>query len=65
MNFRTTLVTMYFNLKNLPDATTVVRPESFYMEKGKAILEINSPMVIFCDNTTHSKIKEMRDGLDE
>ena len=63
MNFRTTLVTMYFNLKNLPDATTVVRPESFYMEKGKAILEINSPMVIFCDNTTHSKIKEMRDSL--
>ena len=55
-----TAVTMYFDLTKLPDSTAGVRPLSFYMEKGKPTLELNSPMVIFCDDTSYELIKEMR-----
>ena len=60
MAAKTTIVTMYFNLKNLPDATESVRPKSFYMEKGRPTLSLNYPMVIFCDDTCYEDIKAIR-----
>lgn len=59
--YQTTIVTFYFNLKNLKDATPSVRPQTFYMEKGRATLKLPYPMVVFCDEETHSYIKEIRD----
>lgn len=56
----TTLVTFYFNLKDLPDATGEVRPRSFYMDKGRDTLSLSAPMVIFCDETCYDDIKKIR-----
>ena len=60
-SYKSTLVTFYFNLTTLPDATDAGKPQSFYMEKGRETLKLQNPMVIFCDDTTHSTIKAIRD----
>ena len=57
---KTTLVTFFFNLKNLPDTTDLVKSTSFYMEHGRKTLALEYPMVIFCDTTTYDEIKELR-----
>lgn len=62
MTSKTTVVTMYFNIRNFADATEEVRPKSFYMEKGRATLSLNAPMVIFCDDTCYEDIKSIRDA---
>ena len=54
---------MYFNLRNLVDATDEVRPKSFYMDKGRPTLSLNAPMVIFCDDTSYEDIKSLREAL--
>ena len=59
--YKTTIVTFYFNLKNLRDATPSVRPQEFYMEKGRATLKLPYPMVVFCDEKTYDLIKQIRD----
>ena len=59
--YPSTLVTFYFNLTTLPDATDAVRPQSFYMEKGRVTLKLKTPMVIFCDESTYPLLKAMRD----
>ena len=61
IEYKTTIVTFYFNLKNLRDATPSVRTQEFYMEKGRATLKLAYPMVIFCDEKTYGFIKEIRD----
>ena len=61
--YKSTVVTFYFNLTTLPDATDAVRPQSFYMEKGKSTLSLQNPMVIFCDESTYPLIKALRDKL--
>ena len=63
MNSKCTIVTFYFNLKNLEDTTTSTRSPSFYLENGKHTLQINNPMVIFCDSITKPLIQEIRDKL--
>jgi len=60
MESKTTVVTMYFNLTKFEDATDSVRPQSFYMEKGRATLALDFPMVIFCDDTCYEDIKALR-----
>jgi len=60
MTAKTVIVTMYFNIKNLPDATDAVRPQSFYMEKGRATLELDFPMIVFCDYECYDDIKALR-----
>jgi hypothetical protein len=56
----TTIVTMFFNLKKLPDATETVRPPSFYVENGKPTLNLPYPMVIFCDAETRPFLEAAR-----
>lgn len=58
---KTTIVSFYFDLKSLKDATPSVRPQSFYMEKGRATLKLPYPLVMFCDETTYEDIKRMRE----
>ena len=62
MASKTTVVTMYFNMRDFPDMNDMVRDKSFYMEKGRATLGLDSPMVIFCDNTCYEDIKTIREG---
>jgi len=57
---KTTVVTMFFDLKSLNDASTEVRDQAFYMKNAKATLEIPVPMVIFCDSSTRSELERMR-----
>jgi hypothetical protein len=52
MSSHTTVVTMFFNLKKLPDATQSTRPLDFYVKNGKPTLDLPYPMVIFCDAET-------------
>ena len=60
LKHESTIVTMFFNLKKLPDATTSVRPIEFYLEHGKKTLELSHSMVVFCDEETHPLIKKIR-----
>jgi hypothetical protein len=60
---KTTLVTFFFNIKDLPDANDSVRPQSFYMEHGHKTLALPYPMVIFCDTITYDNIKGIRGEL--
>ena len=57
--YKSTIVTMYFNLKDLKDSSPQTRPQSFYMENGRATLKLQNPMVIFCDSSTYDDIKKI------
>ena len=60
---KTVVVSMFFNLSKLKDSNINTRPVEFYLEKGREILHIDSPMVIFCDSSTKEPIKQIRDRL--
>ncbi len=60
MTLHTTVVTMFFDLRVLPDVSEDLRPYSFYMDKGRATLALKSPMVIFCDEADQAEIVSMR-----
>lgn len=55
-----TVVTMFFNLKNLVDSNKETRPIEFYMENGKSTLSLKYPMIIFCDETVVEKLRAIR-----
>lgn len=55
-----TIVTMFFDLKSLPDASSQLRPIEFYLEKAKDVLSLDYPMVLFCDSTTKPKLEVLR-----
>lgn len=61
MNKKSTIVTMFFNLKNLKDTSKETRPMDFYLKNGIPTLQLQYPMVIFCDEDTQPIIKEIRD----
>jgi hypothetical protein len=43
----TTILTMFFNLKKLKDASLQTRPQEFYIENGRETLKLKYPMIIF------------------
>lgn len=61
----TTIVTMFFNLKDLQDSSKETRPLEFYLKNGKGTLKINNPMIIFCDAVTKPYIKNIREELSD
>lgn len=61
--FKTTLVTFFFNLHKLKDASYLTRPFDFYLQNGKDTLSQPYPMVIFCDEDTVDAIREHRNRL--
>lgn len=63
LNTKTTIITMFFNMKKLKDSTELTRPFEFYINNCKPVLKLNYPMVIFCDEDTYSPIKQIRDTL--
>ena len=58
---KSVIVTMFFNLKNLKDASVQTRPQQFYIENGRETLKLKYPMVIFCDESTYEFLKKIRD----
>jgi len=62
-NSNSTIVSMFFNLKKLPDSTDSVRPIEFYLEHGKKTLELPYPMVLFCDEETRPLLEKIRGEL--
>lgn len=56
-------VTMFFDLKSLPDATDSVRPVDFYVKNGQTTLSQKCPLVILCDKATRPWIEEFRTRL--
>jgi hypothetical protein len=61
--YKTTLVSFFFNLHKLKDATFLTRPFEFYLENGKEVLSQPYPMVLFCDEDTVNVIRERRNTL--
>jgi hypothetical protein len=57
---KSTIITMFFDLKSLPDASDSLRPIEFYLEKGRKTLELEYPMVIFCDEKTKPQLESIR-----
>jgi len=58
---KSAVVTMYFNLKNLKDASAHTRPSEFYLNHGHGTLQLQAPMIIFCDEITQPLIQAIRD----
>jgi len=56
----TTVVTMFFGLRDFPDATPSIRPTEFYLDKGRATLALPYPMVVFCDEITKPLLEPLR-----
>jgi len=61
MQINSVIVTMFFNLKNLKDASVQTRPQEFYIENGRETLKLKYPMIIFCDESTYEFLKKIRD----
>jgi hypothetical protein len=62
MEFKTTIITMFFNIKKLKDSSEQTRPIEFYVDHGKHVLKLQYPMVIFCDEDTYEILKSARDS---
>ena len=60
---KTTIVTMFYNLKGLKDASNSTRPLDFYLKNGIPTLSLKYPMVVFCDNETIDYIKSIREPM--
>jgi tetratricopeptide (TPR) repeat protein len=60
MTANSTIVSMFFNLKKLPDSSDALRPIEFYLEHGKKTLELPYPMVLFCDEETRPLLEKIR-----
>lgn len=58
-----TVVTMFYNLKKLKDASSTTRPLDFYVQNGIHTLALQYPMVVFCDEETVDMIKKSRNIL--
>lgn len=61
MEFKTTIITMFFNIKKLKDSSEQTRPIEFYVNHGIHVLKLKYPMVIFCDEDTYEILKLTRE----
>jgi hypothetical protein len=59
----TTIVTMFFNLQELPGVVSSTRSIDFYMKNGRGTLSAPAPMVVFCDPSTRPAIQAIREEL--
>lgn len=63
MSWKSTIVTMFYNLKDLEDSSTTTRTTDFYMKNGRGTLGLPNPMIIFCAPDTQPAIQAIRDEL--
>ena len=62
MTYKTTAVTMFFDVSKMKDRNGEVRDSSFYMKNGIPTLSVVNPMIIFCDETTKPQIQAIREA---
>lgn len=58
-----TIVTMFFNLQELPGSNPSTRSIDFYLKNGRGTLSAPAPMVVFCDASTRPAIQSIREEL--
>lgn len=58
-----TIVTMFFDLNKLPDASPSTRSYESYMINARGTLGAPAPLVVFCDSLTRPEIQKIRDEL--
>jgi hypothetical protein len=58
---KSVVVTEFFNLSELKDTSKGTRPREFYMQNGKGTIQLECPMIIFCDADTRPMIQEIRE----
>ena len=58
---KTTVITMFFNLKKLKDQSAETRPAEFYVKNGQATMALPYPMIIFCDEETYELTRSLRE----
>lgn len=63
MSWKSTIVTMFYNLKDLEDSSNETRTTEFYMNHGRGTLGLSHPMIIFCSPDTQPAIQAIRDEL--
>lgn len=63
MGWKSTILTMFYNIKDLEDSSTTTRPTEFYMKNGRGTLGLPNPMIIFCAPDTQQTIQAIRDEL--
>ena len=63
MSWKSTIVTMFYNLKDLEDSSTTTRSTEFYMNHGRGTLSLPNPMIIFCSPDTQPAIQAIRNEL--
>jgi hypothetical protein len=63
MAWKTTIVTMFYDLSKLNDCSNQTRTSEFYLNYGRGTLSIPNPMVIFCAPDMRSKIETIRNEL--
>lgn len=63
MTWKSTIVTMFYNLKDLEDSSTTTRTTEFYMNHGRGTLALPNPMILFCAPDTRDAIQAIRDEL--
>lgn len=59
-HYKTTIVTMFFNIKNLSDTSESIRSVEWYMERARKTLCLPFPMVIFCDAVMQPVLEAIR-----
>lgn len=60
MQYKSTVVTFFFDLSTVDDYVPNNRSIDFYIKNGRNTLMIDRPMVIFCDPSHKNKIEEIR-----
>jgi hypothetical protein len=60
MQYKSTVVTFFFDLSKLEDYVPNNRSIDFYIKNGRNTLMIDRPMVIFCDPSHKKNIEEIR-----
>ena len=57
-----TVVTAYFDLTKMPDATNAIKARSqpYYMEHARATLALDQNLVVFCEEENLQKLQAMR-----
>lgn len=59
--YKSTVVSMFFDLHKLKDASKETRSRDFYLHHGKYTLSLPFPLVLFCDSKTRPILQSIRD----
>jgi hypothetical protein len=62
---KSVVVTGFFNLSELKDTSKGTRSREFYMKNGAGTIQLDYPMIIFCDADTRPMIQSIREEKTE